>query len=241
MSPLIGLTMSRSADGLRDGISATYLTALRQAGGIAVALPNGMTADVLSRLDGLVLTGGGDFAPQLYARPNRGTKDDAICPERDQTEIEFIRAAQALHMPMLGICRGIQALAVALGGTLIQDISRERPRSDIAHYQTQGRSSATHGLHVFRPSRLFDLAGRAEIRVNSLHHQAVEFVPKGFMVVAEAEDGLIEAMEGLGPDFVMGVQWHPEDLAVAGDVLAQRIFATFVTQASMFKADTRRG
>lgn len=241
MPPLIGLTMARSDDGLRDGISVAYLIALRQAGGIAVALPNGTTADVLSRLDGLILTGGGDFAPERYARPNRGTKDDAICPERDQTEIELIRAAQALHMPMLGICRGIQALAVALGGTLIQDISQEMARSDIVHYQTKGRSLATHGIHVLRPSRLFDLAGSAEIRVNSLHHQAVEFVPEGFTVVATAEDGLIEAMEGPGRDFVMGVQWHPEDLAVAGDVVSQRIFATFVTQASMFKTDTRRG
>jgi len=234
---VIGLTVSRTGDDgkLRDGVSVAYIDAVVEAGGLPVLLPNSGQAEVLNRLDGLILTGGGDFDPKWYAQPNLGTPPEAISAVRDQAEIQIIRAAMHLKLPMVGICRGIQGLAVALGGTLIQDIGRQRPHSEVCHYQTEGREIVTHSITVDLPSQLFGILAARSLSVNSFHHQAVEMVPPGWRAVAWSDDGVIEAMEWSGTHFAIGVQWHPEDLAAGGDLSGARIFAELIAQGEKFR------
>lgn len=235
MAPIIGLTVSRIAD-RRDALSSTYVQAVQTAGGIAILLPNMVPPDVLNAVDGLILTGGGDFHPKWYEEPNRGTHMETISVERDITEIALIKEAEGRGMPMLGICRGIQALAVGLGGTLIQDVT-----SSIAHFQTAPRPEPTHTVEIDPTSRLFAVLGLVEkISVNSLHHQAVADVPPGWRVSARSEDGIIEAMEGKsGGAWSLGVQWHPEDMVQAGDGSALKIFQGLVESARHYRE--RRG
>ena len=163
----------------------------------------------LAGLRGLVLTGGGDVDPRLYgAEPHRLTAH--VCRERDDLERELIEEAAREDLPVLGICRGLQILNVARGGTLLQHI--------------EGHRDVDHGVHFEPDSRIAEILGRPEYGVNSRHHQAVERPGYGLEVTARAPDGTVEAVEDPSRRFLLAVQWHPEDRPTTPD---RRVFAAF--------------
>jgi len=237
MKPLIGISCGTFYD--RDwcppsfGHRQTYVDAILRAGGAPMLIPpvpDELTLRLLfDRLDGLLLAGGGDIAPVNYGaepHPNLGTID----PLRDGAELPMARWAVAEGKPVLGICRGIQVLNVALGGTLYQDIPSEIENA-LAHNLSYEREDWTHLAHELRlapGSRLRQLLGVERLLVNSLHHQAVRDLAPGLRAVAWAPDEVIEAVEGVGEGFVMGVQCHPEALQGGADPRWQRLFAAFV-------------
>jgi putative glutamine amidotransferase len=238
--PLIGVTMSGTADGARGStpprawLNDAYLRAVQRWGGIPVLLPPALDREALdalwARLDGILLTGGGDIDPARFGEERHPTLAD-VSDARDRLEIEVTERAVHERRPLLAICRGIQVLNVALGGSLYQDIASETG-STIAHSQTEPRDRPTHPVKVMgEGTRLGATLGAPEIEVNSLHHQAIKRLGRGLRDVAWAPDGIIEGVEI--PDtgaLVLGVQWHPEEL-VARDPAARNLFRTLITAA----------
>ena len=218
MRPLIGVTTSElrssSAGTLRRhgepphaemALGMTYLRAIEAAGGMPVVLPPlGDAAALLARLDGVCLSGGPDLDPEAYGAPDRHAELGPTEPDLDAFELALARAADERGIPLLGICRGAQALNVARGGSLHQHVP--------AHRQTEPATATTHTVHVDGGTRLAQLVGTRPLRVNSFHHQAVDVLGRGLRAVARAADGTIEAVEGAGPRLVLGVQWHAEGL-----------------------------
>lgn len=215
MKPLIGITAAPHVEGNRDWVYNTrdYFRAVQNAGGIPVLLPfvetEEQAAEILDRIDGLLLSGGSDIDPKHYGEtvhPQCGT----IEPERDATELAMARLAIQRDMPVFGICRGHQVLAVAFGGTLYQDIPAQVP-GKLNHQQVViPRNHEAHGVNVKPGSRLANIVGLSP-RVNTRHHQAVKDVPPGWVESAVSEDGINEAMEYPACQFAMSVQWHPEN------------------------------
>lgn len=214
MKPLIGITACTLLEAERDWIfnPHDYTRAVQRAGGIPVLLPFVTTeaeaAEVLDRLDGLLLSGGDDLDPLLYGElphPKQGN----ISPERDLAELAYARVALARDMATLGVCRGHQVLAVAFGGALWQDIPSQVPEA-IKHRQEGPKWYPTHPVAIAQGTRLHALLG-SERLVNSRHHQAVKRAPEGWVVSALSPDGIIEAMEHPGRRFALSVQWHPEN------------------------------
>lgn len=232
MKPLIGITGNIHREPpKRDWtfIGNDYLKAVQNAGGIPVMLPWIETAQeaeaVLSRLDGVLMSGGDDVDPQLYGElPHPGNGE--VSPERDLAELAYITVALAKNMPLLGICRGHQMLAVAAGGTLWQDIPAQVPGA-IKHGQLGPRWFASHSVQAVPGTRVADLFG-TEFKVNTYHHQAVKTLPVGFIPSATAPDGINEAMENPNLKFCVSVQWHPENFtgrAYSFDKLFQAFIA----------------
>ena len=209
--PVIGITGNYAEQTCK--LSEGYYKSIVAAGGVPVVIPPVADPDVilntLERLDGLVLSGGGDYNP-LWAGEQPLPKLGGICAERDLPELLITRLAYNRQLPILGICRGIQTLAVALGGRVAQDISGV---SDVKHSQDADRSEATHSVTVEKESTLYSIYSEALLYVNSFHHQAVSDAGPLFRVVARATDGIVEAMESAEYKSILGVQWHPECLA----------------------------
>ncbi len=218
MRPLIGVTTSElrpsSAGTLRRhgepphaemALGMTYLRAIEEAGGMPVVLPPlGDAVAYLDRLDGICLSGGPDFDPDAYGATERHAELGPTEPGLDTFELELARAADTRGLPILGICRGAQALNVARGGTLHQHLP--------GHRQTEPATATTHTVQIEPGSRLADVAGAGRLRVNSFHHQAVDVLGSGLRAVAYAADGIVEAIEAPGPRLVLAVQWHAEGL-----------------------------
>ena len=222
--PRIGLTLDAEPPGGYSrlpwyALRQNYFAAVVGAGGLPVALPHEpeLAESYLDLLDGLIVTGGAfDLDPSLYGATDRHatvtTKD-----RRTAFELAITRAALARDMPVLGICGGQQLLNVALGGTLIQHIP-DAVADCLAHEQPNPRTEPGHTVAVLPGSLLHRLVGgRAELPVNSAHHQAALEVGPGVVVSARAPDGVIEAIEDPGRRFCLGVQWHPEYGISAGD------------------------
>lgn len=212
MRPVIGVTMSLQSpiSGQSDhfALYRPYVAAVERAGGVPVGLPAQpeAAADWLGRLDGLLLSGGGDIAPDLYGQePHPKTR--LVDRERDHFELTLVREWVKAGRPLLAICRGIQVLNVALGGTLIQDIA-DQVGGPLVHQVSEGE--ARHPVRLRPGSLLAALLDGEELEVNSYHHQAVQVLAPGLAVAAWAADGVIEAVERPGAPFVVGVQWHPE-------------------------------
>jgi putative glutamine amidotransferase len=236
LAPLIGITTSVTVDKSpeRAYVNIAYIRAVQDAGGIPLLLPPHLTAPVQAalweRLDGLVLTGGGDIDPARFGQA-RHPKTDDVAPARDELELGLTRRALDEDVPLFAICRGIQVLNVALGGTLVQDLPGERP-SSIAHSQREPRHEPTHAVKVMgEGTRLGRVLGSLEVSVNSMHHQAIDRLGLGLREVAWSPDGVIEGVELPGDDhFVLGVQWHPEEL-VGHDQAARNLFTALVEAA----------
>jgi putative glutamine amidotransferase len=180
-------------------------------------------------VSGLVLTGGEDVDPSLYGEA-RHEKVRSVNPERDNTEAELISEAKARGTPVLAICRGIQILNVALGGTLIQDIPSQVV-TKIAHDDDGPRDSRSHEITIESGSRIANALGTDRATVNSFHHQSVKEVAAGMRVTARSPDGIIEGMESTRDDWwVMAVQWHPEDLTESPEPWDRGLFKAFATQ-----------
>jgi putative glutamine amidotransferase len=219
MRPLIGVTTSELRAGTagtlrRHGepphpemaLGMTYLRAIEVAGGMPVVLPPlGDAEAYLERLDGVCLSGGPDLDPAAYGAAERHAELGPTEPDLDAFELALARAALERGIPVLGVCRGAQALNVALGGTLHQHLP--------GHRQIEPATASTHTVHVEPGSRLAHLVGTRPLRVNSFHHQAVDALGHGLRAVAHSADGTIEAIEAPGPHLILGVQWHAEGLA----------------------------
>ena len=201
-------------------VSRAYIDAIIRAGGVPLILPPIKKADALrvpDFADGVLLTGGGDISPRLYGAE---AYDTALlcdpCPLRDESELALTRLCFERDIPTLAICRGVQVMTVALGGTLHFHID--------CHTKTHAREDPHHSVSVAKGSQLCRLVGE-DLYVNTCHHQAVSAIGNGLCVSARSEDGVIEATEAPGKRFFIGVQWHPERMqAHASDVL----FAAFV-------------
>jgi putative glutamine amidotransferase len=202
-----------------------YIRALLEAGfrreEIVVLAPG---SEPEGRLDGVVLGGGLDVDPARYGRETRSDANVEIDPERDSTDFAAFEKARQEEAPVLGICRGMQLVNVALGGTLHQDIPSERPSEIVHEVPGQHPERRDHKVAVKPGTRLSEIARAAEIDVNSRHHQAVERLAPGIEVSAVAPDGLIEAFESARP-WLLAVQWHPENLLA--DPASRRLFAEF--------------
>ncbi|MBI4608637.1 MAG: gamma-glutamyl-gamma-aminobutyrate hydrolase family protein [Candidatus Rokubacteria bacterium] len=232
--PLIGVTTSITIrkELERAYVNSAYLAAVQEAGGVPVLLPPQLDGRALSELvaslDGLLLTGGGDLDPARFDEPPHPTLAE-VSPARDRLEIILVERFMEARRPILAICRGIQVLNVARGGSLYQDVASD-PGTAIQHQQKGPRDQPTHAVEVVSGSLLARTVGSDELEVNSLHHQAVKTVGRGLLPVAFAPDGIVEGVEledaGSG-HFVLGVQWHPEEL-VAKDPASRRLFGTFV-------------
>ncbi len=236
-APLIGITMSHSIKNGSpyDYVNRSYLNAVEMAGGIPVPLPNiPASLGIVRMCDGVIFTGGGDVHPKHYGEELNGTAEDSIEEDRDRIEKELFIHAKDVRMPVLGICRGIQSIAVFAGGTLIQDISSHKTagveKSGFNHRQAEDRHQPSHQIKIERGTKLFGIQGKETRNVNSLHHQAVKRIPEGWVVSALAEDGIIEAIEQPAQPFMLAVQWHPEELA-AGNADDRKLFEALVSEA----------
>jgi len=215
-----------------------YMESVRRAGGepIEVAAGGEAPEHILARVDGIMLTGGGDVDPMLYGDTPHATFQAAEA-DRDQFEMALTRAAIAANIPFLAICRGMQLLNVAMGGTLIQDIPSQVPGA-LEHSVPEPRAHVAHEVWVAKGSRLSALlADHMEdgetCHVNSRHHQSVATAAPGFEITATSPDGVIEAMETPGAAFCIGVQWHPENFWRTGEF--RSLFEGFVQAANARK------
>jgi putative glutamine amidotransferase len=234
--PLIGVSTSITVGEYpeRAYVNSAYLRAVEQAGGIPVLLPPQLSASAREtlwrRLDGLVLTGGGDIEPARFGEAAH-PKTTLVSGDRDALELELVDRALRDDVPLFGICRGLQVLNVALGGSLHQHIP-DTVGDSVQHSQTDKRHVATHPVKLLAEgTRLGRILGTSELAVNSFHHQALKRLGRGLREVAWAPDRVIEAVEHEDERrFVVGVQWHPEDL-VEHDATARALFTAVVDAA----------
>ena len=234
-APVIGISGN-----FRDGdctLAQAYYMSVVEAGGTPVVIPpyddEKALVSLLDTLDGIVLSGGADIDPE-YLR-EKPLDCVSINPRRDAQEIMLVRLAVDRQIPVLGICRGIQVLAAALGGKLYQDIKTQHDRECIEHSQTIARGLPSHEVRLEKDSLLHRLFGKETLAVNSFHHQAVKEVPAGFRVAATAPDGIIEGMESVAFRTVLGVQWHPECFLLENDRTMMPIFNWLIEKASLYR------
>jgi putative glutamine amidotransferase len=226
MKPVIGVTSSYDWDRDNYILPASYIESIIVCGGLPILLPPTTTMDSeesIALLDGIMLTGGVDVDPSLYGEPPMPALGK-IDPLRDGYELYLTREAIEHKKPLLAICRGIQVLNVALGGTLYQDLYTQVDGS-LKHSQMAPRYYPTHKVKILKGSELFEIFGKNEIGVNSFHHQGIKTLGKGLNANAWSEDGLIEGVENQDENFVLGVQWHPERM-IKGEMV--KIFQAFV-------------
>ncbi|MFP5320395.1 MAG: gamma-glutamyl-gamma-aminobutyrate hydrolase family protein [Acidimicrobiia bacterium] len=241
--PLIGITTYPPDRDGRVELPQEYVHAVRRARAEPVLVPPGTADDpvdvgvVLGRLDGLVLAGGGDIEPDRYGGAGHETVY-ALRPERDRDELALVPAVLDRRLPTLAICRGLQVLNVALGGTLVAHLPDVVPGPDaggVAHRlepeEIRGRATPTpHEIEVEAGSALARAMGAERVTPMSWHHQAVDRLGEGLRVVARAPDGVVEAIEVDGHPEVVAVQWHPE-LTAAVDPTQQALFDDLARRA----------
>ncbi|MEA4897600.1 MAG: gamma-glutamyl-gamma-aminobutyrate hydrolase family protein [Christensenellaceae bacterium] len=228
MGPIIGLTPQHDARHGRVRMAREYMEAVAAAGGVAVVLPleasDAALSELVNRLDGFLFTGGPDVDPARY-----GAARSEVCGEvneaRDALEFRLFSLLLGADKPVLGICRGLQLINAALGGTLHQDLPSARA-GEIAHDQPPPYDRTCHAVNFVPGNPLFP-ARLEGLPVNSIHHQGVERLAEGLAPMAHAPDGLIEAFSHPARRFLMAVQWHPECMA-SWDLDSQAIFRAFV-------------
>lgn len=229
--PLIGITTS--LDNGKMIVDRNNSDAILRAGGIPVLVPYSASKEEIrnlaSRLDGLLLTGGGDIDPTLFGEePHPGL--GSITPERDFLEVELVHAMMEADKPIFAICRGCQILNIAAGGDMYQDLYGQRDGL-LQHSQKAPRHHASHKLEVVAGTQLHGVVGDALYKINSYHHQAVRRLAPGFILAGTATDGVIEAFESEKHRFILGVQWHPECM-IDVDPISQKLFDLFVSRCS---------
>ena len=233
--PIIGISAH-----FREGnsqIADAYVAAVVKAGGVPLVLPVVSDAVVIAAMvdaiDGLLMSGGGDMDPSLWGEeliPESGVPD----LNRDQFDLSLIDLSARSQKPILGICRGMQALNVAFGGSLFQDIYTQRGGELLVHDQIAPKQEPTHEVELLPGSLLMRLMGSAKVYTNTIHHQAVKGVAPGFVANAFSSDGICEGIEH--PNYPMlGVQWHPEHLSMAGMAEDERLFDYLIEEALLYK------
>ncbi|MBR5932029.1 MAG: gamma-glutamyl-gamma-aminobutyrate hydrolase family protein [Lachnospiraceae bacterium] len=214
MKPIIGVIPLVDIERNSFWMLPGYMNGIIAVGGMPIMLP--LTGDpkdiaeLLSQVQGIVFSGGHDVDPSYYGEQ---VLNDTVatCISRDEMEMEVLRQALGLDMPVLGICRGIQLMNVGLGGSLYQDLPTQHP-SEVNHRQPVPYNKPIHEVTVNPESSLGQLIQKSRLQVNSMHHQAIKDLAADFSVMAVSEDGLVEAVEIKGKRFAWAVQWHPEHL-----------------------------
>lgn len=229
-SPIILVPVSiHDAEKRRFGVSRHYVRSVIDAGGLPVLVPVSVDEQRLRRMydlcAGVMLTGGADCDPAVYGEAAH-PRTYGIDADRDRAELLLTRWAVADDRPLFGICRGVQMMNVAMGGTLIQDIPSQLS-TPIEHSATGERNAESHRVRAADGSVLAAALGADDVGVNSFHHQSVHRLGEGFVASAQAGDGVIEAIEMPARRFTVGVQWHPEDLS-AEHAEMQALFDAFV-------------
>lgn len=239
-APVIGLTgnFQDGACTLMEG----YFTSILKAGGVPFIIPpyddNNSMINSLEAVDGIVLTGGADINP-LFLGEDPIKELHSINSRRDYQELLLARLAADRQIPILGICRGMQLMNAALGGTLYQDIDSQMENTCIKHSQDLDRGFASHTVHITKDSLLYTLFQTETLPVNSFHHQAIKKQAPGFRVTAWSTDGVAEAIESTEYKSMLGVQWHPECFLREEDNSMSPLFDWFIAQAASFRAAKR--
>lgn len=226
--PVIGISSTKASS-----VGINYVKSVRKAGGVPLIIP--ITTDeveiakILETIDGLLMTGGEDVEPARYgeeAIPQLGK----VNPERDEFDLTLVRQAVSKGIPVLAVCRGVQVMNVAFGGTLYQDIPSQLPQSHIGHKVSSGNIVA-HSINIAEETLLYRLLGKTA-EVNSIHHQSVKDVAPGFIVSAVSDDGIVEAIEKTGSECVIGVQFHPEGFVAEDNTSLLPLFRHLVQCAA---------
>lgn len=235
--PVIGITGNFSEGNLSLGPG--YYTSVLEAGAVPLVIPpfdnEEALLNLLDRVDGLLLSGGADLNP-LYLNEEPIRELHGVNPCRDRQEWLLTRLAANRQLPLLGICRGIQVMNAALGGTLYQDIYSQREGNCLKHSQDMPRECASHSVTLEPDSRLAAIMGTSRLYVNSFHHQAVKDPAPGFRVTALSPDGVVEAIESTEYKSMLGVQWHPECFLLGQDPCMMPLFRWLVDEARSFRA-----
>lgn len=231
--PLIITTITSDAE--RYLLRREYVTELERAGGVPLLVASSdapSIQDIFPLMDGLYLTGGEDIHPSFYGEEIAPHYDGVLDMPRDQLERELIIHAIEHDIPIFGICRGMQALNVFLGGSLYQDIAHEREDAIVHKSISVDHPFLTHPVSIVENSLLSNIMGGTEFTVNSMHHQGAKKLGKDLIATATASDGFIEAIELQSHPFVIGVQWHPERL---NDDASRQLFKRFVDATRLHK------
>ncbi len=233
MTPLIALTTYPPDEKRRFHLYANYVAAVRQAGAIPVLVAPGeaCASELLDRVDGLILTGGGDLDSAIYAEPSH-PRLEAVDEARDELEQELCRAILGRDLPCLAICRGMQVLNVVLGGTLIEDLEGHVP--DPRLHRLPDKEAVSHPIEVESNSRLHRLIGETRFSCMSKHHQAVGTLAQDLNPVARAPDGVVEGVEHRSHPWLFGVQWHPE-MTADSDRVQLRLFQALTESAHQYR------
>ncbi len=235
--PLIGITTHRSLSRYSYpviSLTEAYIQALSRAGADPVLIPPGLPDEglesLLSRLDGILFSGGGDVHPRRYGSQPHPLVNE-VDEDRDRVEIALVQQALEDGTPFLGICRGLQVVNVALGGSLYEDLLDQHPNA-IKHdrFPDEARDYLAHSVSIEPGSQLAEVLGTRELQVNSLHHQGIRQVARDLRSTAYAPDGVIEAVEAQEHPFGLAVQWHPEWLQA--HLVMRSLFERFVQAAA---------
>ena len=237
-SPVIGITAN-----YRDNnamVAEAYYLSVLEAGGTPLIIPpyanRNALMETLRHVDALLLTGGADIDPRYMGQEPDYTLLHSINPKRDEQELLLVRLAVDMNIPILGICRGMQVLAAALGGDVHQDIYAALGEGMLNHDQEPAeRHVATHDVRISNDTLLHRIFSCGTIAVNTFHHQSVSSVPVGFDVVATSPDGVIEAMEAVDGRVILAVQWHPESFILNGDRCMMPLFDWIVGEARLYR------
>ena len=228
---LINVTEGVFAGSERIYLQRDYVRSTLRAGAVPLLLPIIADSDFLFQqveaIDAIIISGGQDVEPHHY-NETPAPWLEATCPERDLYELAVIKAATALKKPIFGICRGLQLINVAFGGSLYQDISKEHVAPSLPHSQKAERHEATHSVEFIEGSWLSTLYTKKNLDTNSFHHQAIKELAPSFQVSCRAKDGIIEGIERIeNGSFIAAVQWHPEMMTEQNPDM-QRLFEAFV-------------
>ena len=233
--PLIGISLGYSDK--KNSVNNTYINSVLMNGGVPYLIPVTDDVEVLrqivAQLDGIIFTGGEDFAPAYYGKEEH-EKLGEVNVTRDTYDLTLFKLATDRNIPTLGICRGLQLINVGMGGTLYQDLPAEKP-SDINHRQQEEGTVPTHGVSVVEGSMMHQILGEKDIQVNTFHHQAIDKLAPGLKIVGWSNDSVPELIEAYPHRQILGTQFHPEIFTAAGDALMGKLFKFLVNKADTFK------
>ena len=233
--PLIGISLGYSDK--KNSVNNTYINSVLMNGGVPYLIPVTDDVEVLrqivAQLDGIIFTGGEDFAPAYYGKEEH-EKLGEVNVTRDTYDLTLFKLATDRNIPTLGICRGLQLINVGMGGTLYQDLPAEKP-SDINHRQQEEGTVPTHGVSVVEGSMMHQILGEKDIQVNTFHHQAIDKLAPGLKIVGWSNDSVPELIEAYPHRQIIGTQFHPEIFTANGDALMGKLFKFLVNKADTFK------